>query len=179
MADASLKDDAARVRRMFGEALGRSPSECRIDGSLSFVKTIAGGGDVAQKELAAAEARGAGVAAARSTPFSAPARERLEQKAKARQGRPSPRRTLPEPFAEWDFKRGHEDLRGRLNLALQGDARIENGALVLDGGKSYAKSAALTKTLGEKTMEAWLMLSNLDQRGGGVMTLQDDQGERL
>jgi hypothetical protein len=176
MADASLKDDVARVRRMFGGAFGRPPSGPELNGSLAFVKAIASGGDAAEKELAAAEEEARAVQR-RIDAMLGPAREKLEQKAKSLQTRAVVSKSAPEPFAEWDFKRGHEDLRGRLNLALQGDARIENGALVLDGGKSYAKSVALTKTLGEKTMEAWVMLGSLDQRGGGVMTLQDDHGE--
>jgi hypothetical protein len=175
LADSSLKDDAARVRRMFAVALGRSPSDAELKGSLSFLNSIAGGGDAAQRELAAAEDRVREIHHDIEA-IIRPAREMLERQAKVKQGPGIAARNLPEPYAEWDFKRGHEDLRGHLNLKLQGDARIENGALVLDGGNAFAKSAPLPKTLAEKTMEAWVMLGNLDQRGGGVMTLQDDRG---
>jgi len=176
VADASLADDAARLRRMFAGALGRSPSDDELRGGLAFVKAIEASGDVVKRELTQAEGMAQDLQR-RIDVVLGPARERLERDAKSRAGDGADVKRVPEPFAEWDFKRGREDLRGRLNLILQGDARIENGALVLDGGRSYAKSTVLTKTLREKTMEAWVMLENLDQRGGGVMTLQDDRGD--
>lgn len=176
MADPSLKDDDARIRRMFAEALGRPPSKSELGGSLSFVKAVANGGDAAQEELVAAEERAQALQRGIEAVLG-PARERLERLAKQVQADGPAPESMPEPFAEWDFERGYKDQRGRLDLTLEGGARIENGALVLNGGKSYAKSAVLTKTLGEKTMEVWLMLENLEQRGGGVMTLQDDRGE--
>jgi hypothetical protein len=63
-----------------------------------------------------------------------------------------------------------------MNLSLQGGAKVENGALVLDGRDAFARSAPLTKPLGAKTLEAWVQLSNLSQRGGGVMTVQTRNG---
>jgi hypothetical protein len=173
-ADASLADDAARVRRMFEESLGRWPTDAELQRSLAFVKTMAGGEAVARQSLAAAEARVQSLQREMNG-ITGPTREELERELKGKRGEVAAK-NLPEPFAEWDFKQGASDLRGRVNLALQGDARIENGALVLDGGKSYARSAALPKTLQEKTLEAWVKLENLEQRGGGVMTLQDDHG---
>ena len=68
------------------------------------------------------------------------------------------------------------DLRGGMNLELEGNARIEGGALLLDGGKSCAVSAPLPKTLREKTLEAWVQLADLEQRGGGVITVQTKSG---
>src|SRR5690606_18938130 len=58
---------------------------------------------------------------------------------------------------------------------LTGKARVENGALVLDGA-SMAQSSALPKTLTAKTLEAWVQLDSLDARGGGVLTVQGRDG---
>jgi hypothetical protein len=65
--------------------------------------------------------------------------------------------------------------KGQTLAHLTGSARIENGALVLDG-KSMAESGALPKKLTTKTLEAWVMLDNLTQRGGGVITVQERDG---
>jgi hypothetical protein len=62
-----------------------------------------------------------------------------------------------------------------MHLELVGTAHIEKGALILDG-KSMAKSGSLPKPLTTKTLEAWVMLDNLTQRGGGVVTVQHKDG---
>jgi hypothetical protein len=82
----------------------------------------------------------------------------------------------PEPYAEWDFEKDANDLKGNLPLKLEGGARIEHGALVLDGNKSLARSVPLKKDLTKKTLEAWVLLDTLDQKGGGVLTVQDLRG---
>lgn len=175
LADTALLDDRARLRRMFAEALGRPPRDSELSASLAFLGQAASAGEAARRELAEAGARVQSLQRDIDS-ILLPARQRLEDRAKARTTDAAAIRSAPEPFAEWDFKVGGEDLKGGHNLSLEGSARIEGGALVLDGGKSYAKSAPLKKTLHEKTLEAWVMLANLEQRGGGVMTVQDDHG---
>jgi hypothetical protein len=58
---------------------------------------------------------------------------------------------------------------------LTGKARVEEGALVLDGA-SMAQSGSLPKSLKAKTLEAWVQLGSLDPRGGGVLTVQGKDG---
>jgi hypothetical protein len=82
----------------------------------------------------------------------------------------------PTPYAEWDFENGADDLMGWLPLKLEGSARIENGALVLDGDKSLARSEPLKKDISKKTLEAWVLLDTSEQKGGGVVTVQDLRG---
>ena len=84
--------------------------------------------------------------------------------------------TGPKPFASWDFSQGTEDLLGQADLSLEGGAKIEGSTLVLDGKSRFARSKPLTKQLGEKTLEAWVQLSNLSQKGGGVITVQTRDG---
>jgi hypothetical protein len=57
-------------------------------------------------------------------------------------------------------------------LKLEGGAVIRNGRLILDGEKSYASTAPLAQDLQAKTLEAWVSLSSLEQKGGGVVTVE-------
>ena len=56
---------------------------------------------------------------------------------------------------------------------LHGDARIADGRLWLSRGKkSYFESAVLPRTIGAKTLEAWVALADLDQRGGAAISIE-------
>ena len=81
----------------------------------------------------------------------------------------------PRPVAEWDFTRGAADLVGGVKAELRDGATLGPAGLRLDG-KGYAVTPPLNKALGAKTLEAWVRLDNLDQRGGGVISLQTPDG---
>ena len=83
---------------------------------------------------------------------------------------------FPKPFAMWTFDNDLKDSAGNLHGQLFGNARLEGGALVLDGKSGYMRTATMKRTLGIKTFEAWVMSDNLDQRGGGVVSLESDDG---
>jgi hypothetical protein len=84
---------------------------------------------------------------------------------------------LPGPLASWEFDDGLEDSTGSLHAStVGGKARVENGSLVLDGKGSFAVTAAVDRPLGAKTLEAWVQLDSLDQRGGGVLGVQTLDG---
>ena len=99
------------------------------------------------------------------------ARERIEktQTAKAVS-------TAPRPLARWSFNGDARDSAGTLNGELIGGAKIQNGRLVLNGTDACFRSAPLAHDLREKTLEAWVSLADLDQRGGGVITVEDTKG---
>jgi hypothetical protein len=100
-------------------------------------------------------------------------------RAKVLAGRKSGKRKGPEapkPIAAWDFSVDLKDQIGSMHVQLFGGAAISGGMVRLDGRGAYAKTAPLSKDLREKTLEAWVQLSNLTQRGGGVMTVQDSRG---
>ncbi len=86
--------------------------------------------------------------------------------------------SLPTPIAHWQFTEGLDDLIGNLDVELIGSARITTDGLRLDGG-GFAKTKPLRQDLREKTLEVWLRLDELDQRGGGAMTVQDLQGHQF
>jgi hypothetical protein len=87
--------------------------------------------------------------------------------------------TPPTPIARWNFDEGLQDRIGSLHCELHGGARLENGRLVLPGGDAYASTAPLDRELSAKTLEAWVELDNLDQRGGGVMSVQTLDGAKF
>ena len=76
------------------------------------------------------------------------------------------------PVAAWIFDGDARDALGGLHGEVQGGAKIRNGRLVLDGTNSFVRTAPLERSLREKTLEAWVSLANLDQAGGGVLTVE-------
>jgi hypothetical protein len=92
-----------------------------------------------------------------------------------RQGRPS---ALPGliPLARWTFETDARDEVGQLHGTLKGGAVVRNGRLVLDGKGAFVQTEPLPRDVHEKTLEAWVALPNLAQRGGGVISLEGKGG---
>jgi hypothetical protein len=82
----------------------------------------------------------------------------------------------PAPSHWWTFEQDGRDLVGKLDAKLNGGAVIKNGRLVLDGQDSFAQTGPTSATLTAKTLEAWVALPTLDQRGGGVITVESIGG---
>jgi len=82
----------------------------------------------------------------------------------------------PAPSHWWTFEQDGRDLVGKLDAKLSGGALIKNGRLLLDGEDSFAETGPTHETLTAKTLEAWVALSTLDQRGGGVITVESIGG---
>ena len=74
------------------------------------------------------------------------------------------------PYAAWEFDGNLKDQFGKLDLANNGKISFKNGMVELN--RSYLLSKKLDFDLKEKSLEVWFMLSNLDQRGGGLMGVQ-------
>ncbi len=82
----------------------------------------------------------------------------------------------PAPSHWWTFEQDGRDLVGKLDANLKGGAAIKNGRLILDGQESFAETGPTAATLTAKTVEAWVALPTLDQRGGGVITVESIGG---
>jgi hypothetical protein len=82
----------------------------------------------------------------------------------------------PAPSHWWTFEQDGRDLVGKLDAKLNGCAVIRNGRLVLDGEGSFAETGPTSETFKAKTLEAWVALATLDQRGGGVITTESIGG---
>jgi hypothetical protein len=83
---------------------------------------------------------------------------------------------VPEPVIKWDFNQSDHDIMQDLSGQLVGEAKIENGKLCLTREGSYFKSDPLPINLKEKTMVAQVYLTTLDQRGGGLITVESLNG---
>ncbi len=83
--------------------------------------------------------------------------------------------TPPVPVASWDFASGLEDTVGSLHGEPIAGARLNTEGLVVDG-ESYVQSEPLGFDLADKTLEAWVRLDGLEQRGGGVISVQTKDG---
>jgi len=101
------------------------------------------------------------------------ARERALANRKADQRSKEP----PEPIARWTFDKDSSDEIGKLDLTLQGAARLDQGRLVLDGKSAFASSPPLQSDLSEKTLEVWVQLDGLDQKAGGALTVETLDGQ--
>jgi hypothetical protein len=84
--------------------------------------------------------------------------------------------SLPKPIGSWEFNDSLNDSVGVAHAEAHRQAELVNDALVL-GNKGYAVTVPLQQTVKAKTLEAWVQLDTLDQRGGGVMTIQTIKGD--
>ncbi len=100
----------------------------------------------------------------------APVRRRLGS------ARKNPPPSAPVAVAAWDFDCGPDDRVGSLKLTLHGDAVWAPEGLRLDGKTGYAATSFLPRGLKAKTIEVWVRLERLDQRGGGAISVQTRDG---
>jgi hypothetical protein len=80
------------------------------------------------------------------------------------------------PMALWRFQTNANDSLGTLHGLLCGGATLQRGRLHLDGKEGFLRSVPLTRDVREKTLEAWLALPNLKQRGGAVVSVESSDG---
>jgi hypothetical protein len=165
------RTDELRIRQMFRQAFYREPSNTEVKQSLAYLATLQAQSTQETQKLTE-QAEQLTTLDHQITSILNPAREKLLT-SKPSTLRPSP--SAPVPLAEWTFDKDLSDTQNHLPLTLTGNARIENGALILDG-QSMAQSDALPKNLQAKTLEAWIQLDNLTQQGGGALTVQSKGG---
>ena len=158
-----------KIKNMFETAFGREATKPEIESLTEYVSAM----EVAAKEF---DKKHAELTAKlnRTTRRIAevldPVRERLlAEKSDGKE------RSSLEPIAAWDFEKDLSDLVGKMHGNTHGAARVEDGALMLDGG--YVSTKKLSQALQEKTLVATVQLTDLRQRGGGVITVQSIGGE--
>ncbi len=83
----------------------------------------------------------------------------------------------PRPIAQWDFRESYQDRTGTWHGTAHGKAQRGPTGVQVDGATGYVASVPLTRELTAKTLEAWVSLENLRQRGGGVISVQTLKGE--
>lgn len=82
----------------------------------------------------------------------------------------------PLPFAAWTFEGNARDVLGEMDGEVLGGAEIKNGRLVLDGKSAFVRTAPLKREIRAKTLEAWVVLANREQAGGGAVTIETQNG---
>jgi hypothetical protein len=102
-----------------------------------------------------------------------PIREKIL--AERRKGVKAPTSDLPKPAARWDFTKGLRDEIGSLDARLHGDAKQNADGLQLSGA-GYAATTQLQTALRAKTLSVVVRLTNLTQRGGAAICLQNRDG---
>jgi mono/diheme cytochrome c family protein len=132
------------------------PGEKERDAEAQRLTTRAAG---VEREIAALRAAG---------------RERAARALQA--GRPPASVPAPAPVARWSFEGDARDGAGSLHAALSGGASLGSGRLRLDGRDGSARTGPLPWTLTTRTLEAWVDLATLDQRGGSLITTEDEAG---
>jgi hypothetical protein len=83
---------------------------------------------------------------------------------------------LPRPLAAWTFETDARDDIGTMHGTLQGGAVVAGGRLRLNGKGAFLQTAPLLVSVRAKTLEAWVALDSLAQRGGGVLSLESANG---
>lgn len=76
-------------------------------------------------------------------------------------------------ISEWDFMGSAKDRVGSLDLTLNGAAKLAPGGGLMVHGDGYARSTALSTSLTAMTLEVWVQVTDLAQRGGGAMSIDD------
>jgi len=84
---------------------------------------------------------------------------------------------LPAPLARWSFEGDLRDAMGKMHGRAEGGAVVRGGRLILNGTDAYVVTEALPAELREKTLEAWVALAGLEQKGGGVLAVQTPDSE--
>ncbi len=170
-------DEDRRIRLLFERALTRSPTDHEMAGAKSFLAALDGEHRADAVRFTEISATLKKTRESRDTIIE-PLRLKMQSERSLaftrEKGEPVPKAAL-DPIAHWDFEKGTTDLIGGLALTLEGSAKLEKGALLLDGN-GFAASLPLPFDLAEKTLEATVELASLDQAGGGVMTVQDLNG---
>ena len=86
---------------------------------------------------------------------------------------------LPAPLARWSFEEDLRDAVGAMHGRAEGGAAVRGGRLILDGTNAWVVTAPLPANLREKTLEVWVALAGLDQKGGGALTVQTPDSENF
>ena len=86
---------------------------------------------------------------------------------------------LPAPLAQWRFDGDLRDAVGAMHGHAEGGAVVRGGRLILDGVNAWVATEPLPTDLREKSLEVWVALAGLDQKGGGALTVQTPDSENF
>ena len=162
--------EQSRVHHAFQWLFSRSPSAREVEQANRYLDTLRS--DYQKEELVRRNLRD-DLKKTRSNidALLEGARRRIESK----QGDSNVIRIAPEPMLSWNFEQNMHDQILSLSGKPVGNATIADGCLVLKNG-GYFNTLPIQQTLQAKTLEAWVQLDDLNQKGGGVITVQSTDG---
>ncbi|MEQ9408079.1 MAG: DUF1553 domain-containing protein [Fuerstiella sp.] len=170
--DDSLATAEARVREMFMAAFGRPAEASEVERSLAWLGGTRARLEHRQQQSALLQQQ---ITDQRQhlQQLKEPVRKRLL--AAAAQDKSISQAALPQPLLQWNF-----DGTDQFPVELHNGAQLVEGALQVSA-RGYAVTPPLPPTvlsqpLAAKTLEAWVQLDNLNQRGGGVISVQTPDG---
>ena len=99
-------------------------------------------------------------------------RRAIEKSALARIA-PAQRTDAPVPRLRWSLAKSLRDELAGIELKTKGGAVIGPDGLNLTGQGALVESGPVPFALGEKTLEVWTRPAGLEQRGGGVLTVEN------
>ena len=171
-------DDEARIRTLFETALTRPPTDAEITQSRDFLYALDEEHRTTAAQFAEIQNRLTEARAALSQlidPIHARLLAEQRKAAAAANEGAAPEAIDLKPVASWNFEEDLSDSVAGLSASFKGTTKLENGAVVVDG-TGFVATDPLPFDLTEKTLEVIVQLATLDQRAGGVMTVQDLQG---
>ncbi len=167
--DKSASSDQERIASMFSRLLSRQPTEQETTVLLGHLRSTSQALSTRHSKLAELKSlirdRQERIAS-----IMEPKRQQLSA-----QSQPESESTIVQPIGQWEFVKDATDGIGSLHGTTSDGAEISEGRLIVNNG-GYVNTKPLAGMLKAKTLEAWVQLDNLDQRGGGVMTLQTRDG---
>ncbi|MEM7234364.1 MAG: DUF1553 domain-containing protein, partial [Planctomycetota bacterium] len=170
LAEDELKTDRQRVADMMLTAFGREATDAEIDDLVGYIAGSAQRAEELRTKLASLRAE-VSKRKERIESIVAPARKKLIAE-KDKNKKPVDLK----PLARWDFDKGVDADVGDLRGKIHGNAKVEGGRLILDG-ESWVTSASFLDGITTKTIEAWVAVDGLDQRGVGIASVQTMKGE--
>ncbi|MCA9035422.1 MAG: DUF1553 domain-containing protein, partial [Planctomycetaceae bacterium] len=169
------------IQHLFVRLLARLPTAEESESSLKYLSEIRGELQQLQRQAAMLK-EDVKTKEREINLIKAPLRELLLGKARelreaANPGtQPLQATAVPTPVAAWDFTRSPEDQVGDADVELKNGARLASHGLDVTNQSAYAVSKPLSKTLHAKTLEARVQLKDLQQRAGGVLSVQSLNG---
>ena len=164
-----LKD---RISVMFRNSLGRNPTPNEIKQSMDYL-TVSDQESAKQKNILLGLQEKKLKLSQEISAIINPVREKLIEDKKSSKG--SIKEYSLDPVLQWNFESGLKDQILGLKANLKNGATVENGRLIIRKG-GYAVTDNLPIEINEKTLSSWVQLDNLNQRAGGVITIQNLNG---
>ncbi|MDG1325393.1 MAG: DUF1553 domain-containing protein, partial [Opitutales bacterium] len=164
-----LKD---RISVMFRNSLGRNPTQNEIKKSMDYL-TVLDKESAKEKNILLELQEKKLKLSQEISEIIDPVREKLIKDKKS--FKDSMKKYSPGPVLQWNFESGLKDQILGLKANLKNGAAVENGRLILRKG-GYAVTNTLPIEISEKTLSSWVQLDNLNQRSGGVITIQNLNG---